>query len=163
MLWQKPLSARASVCTCICLGGGWQPGTAYPGSCCFSLTWLLARSLLPHGNRRYTWSNWNIPVISRMSEFCIRNQCIFITVYASLILLCAATISSQGRQHHLAQHLQTVLYVFCVRRGDCEIYDNHNYLVYDRIILVISGTEAYDCRNHAQNFLENFGTSHVTV
>ena len=60
---------------------------------------------------------WYIPVIFRMSESGIRKQCIFIAVYASLILLCAVTMSTRETAPFGATTSNRFVCTACEKRG----------------------------------------------
>ena len=59
----------------------------------------------------------HIPVILVMSGFGVRKQCIFVAVYASIILLCALTMSSQPSSSHVATKTTRFVCTTCEKRG----------------------------------------------
>ena len=59
----------------------------------------------------------HIPVILDMAAFGVRKQCIFVAVYASIILLCALTMSSQQSSSHGATKTTRFVCTTCEKRG----------------------------------------------
>jgi hypothetical protein len=59
----------------------------------------------------------HIPVILVMPEFGVRKQCIFLSVYASIIVLCALTMSSQQSGSIGATKTTRFVCTSCEKRG----------------------------------------------
>lgn len=59
----------------------------------------------------------HIPVILGMSSFGVGKQCIYVSVYASIILLCALTMSSEQLSSYGATKTTRFVCTTCEKRG----------------------------------------------
>ena len=65
----------------------------------------------------YTWYIPGIYLVYHMPELGIRNQCIFLAVYASCLLLCASTMASQQTGSSVLTQMERFVCCSCEKRG----------------------------------------------
>ena len=69
------------------------------------------------GDKVYTWYIPGIYLVYPMPELGVRNQCIFLAVYASCLLLCAVNMASQQTGSSVLTQMERFVCCSCEKQG----------------------------------------------